>query len=188
MTARLIIHGNYQSYTSYFCESTWLFLTCFGKSNCYIVYILIWIFYFFLKINKLLSIEIWRDAATQVFYSLGIGFGSILMYSSYNNPNFKCKTAAVCYGLVDTTVAICSCIIVFSLRGFQAHIKDDECMDKGLNQTLAQDEGFHDCNNSFLSQPVCIRNTLSLYNKSVIFKFIEMHLVLSSFRYQTRFR
>lgn len=138
--------------------------------------------------NKLLSIEIWRDAATQVFYSLGIGFGSILMYSSYNNPNFKCKTAAVCYGLVDTTVAICSCIIVFSLRGFQAHIKDDECMDKGLNQTLAQDEGFHDCNNSFLSQPVCIRNTLSLYNKSVIFKFIEMHLLLSSFRYQTRFR
>jgi solute carrier family 6 amino acid/orphan transporter-like 15/16/17/18/20 len=106
--------------------------------------------------NKLLTIEIWRDAATQVFFSLGVGFGTILMYSCHNNTNFKCKTAALYYGVIDTAVGICSCIIVFSLRGFQAHFKDRECLkelEERLNETLLED--YHLCNNTFLSQPVC---------------------------------
>ena len=113
--------------------------------------------YFFLQINKLLNIEIWRDAATQVFYSLGIGYGSIFMYSSYNKASFKCKTAALSYGVIDTTVGICSCIIVFSLQGFQAHIKHAECVEKlkTLNGSLVEGGDQLSCNASFLSQPVC---------------------------------
>ena len=114
--------------------------------------------FFFQKMNKLLTIEIWRDAATQVFFSLGIGFGTIFMYSGYNKANFKCKTAALYYGVIDTTVGICSCIIVFSLRGFQAHFKDSECNSekmRELNQTSSVNIDYHVCNDSFLSKPVC---------------------------------
>ncbi|XP_017768588.1 PREDICTED: sodium-dependent nutrient amino acid transporter 1-like [Nicrophorus vespilloides] len=35
--------------------------------------------------SKLLSADVWYAAVTQCFFSLNVGFGSITMYSSYNN-------------------------------------------------------------------------------------------------------
>lgn len=34
--------------------------------------------------SKLLSAQVWSDAASQIFYSLGIGFGGLLSMASYN--------------------------------------------------------------------------------------------------------
>lgn len=34
--------------------------------------------------NKLLDAKVWYAAVTQVFYSLAVCFGSIIMYASYN--------------------------------------------------------------------------------------------------------
>ena len=40
--------------------------------------------------NKIFSIKTWYNAANQVFFSLGLGFGALIMYSSFNyfNNNF----------------------------------------------------------------------------------------------------
>ncbi|XP_028392282.1 sodium- and chloride-dependent transporter XTRP3A-like isoform X1 [Dendronephthya gigantea] len=139
------------------------------------------------QINKLLNIEIWRDAATQVFFSLGIGYGTIFIYSSYNKASFKCKTAALCYGLVDTTVGICSCIIVFSLQGFQAHIKHAECLEKmrSLNGSLVEggDGGQLSCNASFLSQPIPDAFSLAFISWSESFTHIAYPPLWSSLSY-----
>lgn len=35
--------------------------------------------------EKLASSKVWYNAITQCFYSLNIGFGSIIMYASYND-------------------------------------------------------------------------------------------------------
>lgn len=35
--------------------------------------------------EKLVSAKVWYNAITQCFYSLGVGGGSIIMYSSYND-------------------------------------------------------------------------------------------------------
>lgn len=38
---------------------------------------------------KLLDLKVWFDATTQCFFSLNIGMGSIIMYSSYNKFDRK---------------------------------------------------------------------------------------------------
>lgn len=37
--------------------------------------------------TKIFEAKIWYAAVTQVFYALGVCFGSIIMYSSYNRFN-----------------------------------------------------------------------------------------------------
>jgi SNF family Na+-dependent transporter len=40
--------------------------------------------------NKLLEVKVWVDAATQIFFSLGPGFGTIIALSSYNKRTNDC--------------------------------------------------------------------------------------------------
>ncbi|KIH58882.1 hypothetical protein ANCDUO_10902 [Ancylostoma duodenale] len=39
------------------------------------------------NVEMLKKPSVWQDAATQVFFSLGPGFGVLMAYSSYNNFN-----------------------------------------------------------------------------------------------------
>ncbi|MCJ8730194.1 hypothetical protein PDJAM_G00181370 [Pangasius djambal] len=41
------------------------------------------------------DIQVWRQAFTQVFFALGLGFGSIIAYSSYNQRNNNCHRDAI---------------------------------------------------------------------------------------------
>lgn len=40
--------------------------------------------------SKLADADVWVAAATQIFYSLGIGFGSLVTYGSFNKFNNDC--------------------------------------------------------------------------------------------------
>ena len=48
--------------------------------------------FYFLKPNftKLYEVEIWTDAATQIFYSLGSSAGVLITLSSYNPLRNNC--------------------------------------------------------------------------------------------------
>ena len=41
------------------------------------------------QFDKLLSAQVWQEAASQVFFSLGPGFGVLLAFASYNKFNNK---------------------------------------------------------------------------------------------------
>ena len=47
-------------------------------------------------VSALQKIEIWNDAASQVLFSLGPGFGVLLALSSYNRFHNNCYTCAAC--------------------------------------------------------------------------------------------
>ncbi|XP_012945656.1 sodium- and chloride-dependent glycine transporter 1 [Aplysia californica] len=51
-------------------------------------------FYVIPEWDKLTDAKIWGDAATQIFYSLGIGFGGLLTMSSYNKFHNNCPGLA----------------------------------------------------------------------------------------------
>lgn len=42
------------------------------------------LFYVKPELEKLADPQVWVRAATQIFYSLGVGFGSLLTFGSYN--------------------------------------------------------------------------------------------------------
>ncbi len=41
--------------------------------------------YFKPDFQKIFTFKVWYEAVTQMFFSLSVGFGSLITYSSYNN-------------------------------------------------------------------------------------------------------
>ncbi|KOC63986.1 Sodium- and chloride-dependent glycine transporter 1 [Habropoda laboriosa] len=77
------------------------------------------------KWSTLQSPNVWADAASQVFYSLGIGCGSLITLSSYSNFNNNChrqvckhKEDAIFVTLTNLLTSIFAGFVIFSIMGF----------------------------------------------------------------------
>lgn len=70
----------------------------------------------------------WRQAATQVFFALGLGFGSIIAYSSYNPKNNNCHRDAFTVSFINFLTSVLATLVVFAVLGFRAKKKVMECV------------------------------------------------------------
>lgn len=77
-------------------------------------------FYMTANWDKLLEPKVWGDAATQIFYSLGPGWGGLLTFASYNH--FKNNTARDTFivALINCGTSVYAGFAVFSILGFMA--------------------------------------------------------------------
>ncbi|XP_064119568.1 sodium-dependent neutral amino acid transporter B(0)AT3-like isoform X2 [Macrobrachium nipponense] len=80
--------------------------------------------------EKLLDPVVWLEAGTQIFFSLGLAFGGLIAFSSYNPVHNNCFRDAVVCGIINCCTAIFAAIVVFSVLGFKAHITYDECIEQ----------------------------------------------------------
>ena len=78
---------------------------------------------FFLKPqwDQILNPKVWYAAVTQVFFSLSVCFGNIIMYSSYNKFNHNVYRDATIVTTLDTFTSLLAGCTIFGILGHLAH-------------------------------------------------------------------
>ncbi|XP_026501825.1 sodium- and chloride-dependent transporter XTRP3-like isoform X2 [Terrapene carolina triunguis] len=82
------------------------------------------------KLEQLANPKTWINAATQIFFSLGLGFGSLIAFASYNEPNNNCERHAIIISLINSSTSIFASIVTFSIYGFKATFNYENCLSK----------------------------------------------------------
>ncbi|XP_027717348.1 sodium-dependent serotonin transporter [Vombatus ursinus] len=83
---------------------------------------------FYLKPNwqKLLETGVWVDAAAQIFFSLGPGFGVLLAYASYNKFNNNCYQDALVTSIINCMTSFMSGFVIFTVLGYMAEMRSED--------------------------------------------------------------
>uniref|UniRef100_A0A8C6U4Z4 Transporter n=1 Tax=Neogobius melanostomus TaxID=47308 RepID=A0A8C6U4Z4_9GOBI len=88
------------------------------------------IYLFTPKIEELANPNAWINAATQIFFSLGLGFGSLIAFSSYNHYNYNFERQAVVVSFINSFTSIFASIVTFAIYGFKATLNYENCLDR----------------------------------------------------------
>ncbi|XP_077455089.1 sodium- and chloride-dependent transporter XTRP3A [Stigmatopora argus] len=80
------------------------------------------------KMEELANPTAWINAATQIFYSLGLGFGSLIAFSSYNQYNNNFEHQAIIVSIINSGTSIFASIVTFSIYGFKATVNYENCL------------------------------------------------------------
>ncbi|KAM9424673.1 sodium-dependent neutral amino acid transporter B(0)AT2-like [Pholidichthys leucotaenia] len=95
-------------------------------------------FMFYPKLEIWADVQVWRQAATQVFFALGLGFGSIIAYSSYNPKNNNCHRDAFTVSFINFMTSVLATLVVFAVLGFRAKNMVMECVVRNIKGISAQ--------------------------------------------------
>ncbi|XP_019933443.3 sodium-dependent nutrient amino acid transporter 1-like isoform X1 [Aedes albopictus] len=72
--------------------------------------------------DKLLDTEVWYEAVSQCFFSLTVGLGAVIVYSSFNSFSNNIYRDAMIISWLDTFTSMLSGVIVFGVVGNVAYI------------------------------------------------------------------
>ncbi|XP_013200457.2 sodium-dependent proline transporter [Amyelois transitella] len=78
------------------------------------------LFYILPDWGQLAKPKVWADAATQIFYSLGPGWGGLVSMASFNQFHYNNLRSSVIIPLVNSGTSIWAGFVVFSVLGFAA--------------------------------------------------------------------
>uniref|UniRef100_W5JXE3 Transporter n=1 Tax=Astyanax mexicanus TaxID=7994 RepID=W5JXE3_ASTMX len=104
------------------------------------------------KLEQLANPQTWINAATQIFFSLGLGFGSLIAFSSYNHHNNDFEKQAIAVSLINSGTSIFASVVTFSIYGFKATYNYENCLERSLlliNTFDLAEESIHKQNISF---------------------------------------
>ncbi|KAH9633370.1 hypothetical protein HF086_004084 [Spodoptera exigua] len=110
--------------------------------------------------NKLIELDVWYAAVTQVFFSLSVCTGAIIMFSSYNGFRQNVYRDAMIVTTLDTFTSLLSGFTIFGILGNLAH---------ELNTEVANVTGSAGTGLAFISYPDAISKTFQPQLFAVLF-------------------
>ena len=76
------------------------------------------LYYITPKFDRLLDINVWLQAAVQIFFSLGPGFGVLITYSSYSPKSTSVQNLTILCSVVNCLTSFLYGVVVFSGIGY----------------------------------------------------------------------
>ncbi|NXF15418.1 S6A14 protein, partial [Rhodinocichla rosea] len=87
------------------------------------------------NITKLMEAEVWKDAATQIFFSLSTAWGGLVALSSYNKFHNNCYADAILICVTNSATSVFAGFAIFSILGHMAFVSQrpvSEVVDSGF--------------------------------------------------------
>lgn len=75
-------------------------------------------FFIYPEWHRLLDLKVWADAAIQMFFGLGPGWGGLVNMSSFNNFRNNAKIDSFLVVSVNVFTSLYAGVVVFSVLGF----------------------------------------------------------------------
>uniref|UniRef100_A0A8C2T817 Transporter n=1 Tax=Coturnix japonica TaxID=93934 RepID=A0A8C2T817_COTJA len=135
------------------------------------LFLIFTIVYFSLWKGVKTSGKVWVDAAAQIFFSLGPGFGVLLALASYNHFHNNCYRDALITSAVNCLTSFLSGFVIFTVLGYMAEMRDVEVED------VARDKG---PSLLFITYPEAIANMVGSTFFAIIFFLMMITLGLDS--------
>ena len=81
--------------------------------------------------------KVWADAAGQIFFSLSVGMGGLMTFSSYNKFNNNVFRDTLIVTIGNCVTSFFAGFVIFSILGYMAHTLDkpvEDVVNSGILQ------------------------------------------------------